>query len=107
MNDRRILVIDDIREYEGAVHARTSAIGLELLQSQQWDEVWLDHDLGGEDTIRPVVNWLDEHELDIEIGILTANPVGFDYIRLALGRKYPIALYPNGARTPLKLLKNV
>lgn len=37
----------------------------------------LDHDLGGDDTTRPVLLWMIEHNFwPVEIRIHTANPVG-------------------------------
>jgi hypothetical protein len=63
-----ILVVDDertfdpdrldIREGDLLVHARTSFEGLRRLRQRRWDELWLDHDLGGDDTIKPVVGAL-------------------------------------------------
>jgi hypothetical protein len=53
-------------------------------------ELWLDHDLGSaevvDDTIRPVVRYLEERcflDAPVSIGILyvhTANPVGAQFI---------------------------
>jgi hypothetical protein len=58
-----ILVIDDQRifNFPDAVHVTTSQEGIKLLDSQEWDEVWLDHDLGedsegsGSDIVRHIV----------------------------------------------------
>ena len=60
-----ILVIDDdstfdpgrlhIDAHDLLVHARTSREGLRRLRERAWDELWLDHDLAGTDTVRPVV----------------------------------------------------
>ena len=47
---KRILAIDDMRECKGAtVLARTFEDGLRLVMdgsNGQWDELWIDHDLG-------------------------------------------------------------
>lgn len=49
-------------------------------------ELWLDHDLGGEDSIRPVVEYIERNvfngtPLDIAVVYVhTANPVGADRI---------------------------
>jgi hypothetical protein len=52
------LVIDDLRTHvDGGTHARTSAEGL-VIVTQQWDEIWLDHDLGPDDDIMTVVDVL-------------------------------------------------
>jgi hypothetical protein len=63
-----ILIIDDERTFDPArldiregdllVHARTSFEGLRRLRQRAWDELWLDRDLGGDDTIAPVVKAL-------------------------------------------------
>ena len=81
MTTRRILVIDDLRTmYFPAEYARTSEEGLAMLE-QQWDEIWLDHDLGGDDTISPVVNRLCEMSFlgtPVDVGCIivhSSNPV--------------------------------
>ena len=63
-----ILIIDDERTFDPArldigegdllVHARTSFEGLRRLRQRAWDELWLDHDLSGDDTIKPVIKVL-------------------------------------------------
>jgi hypothetical protein len=63
MTDRKpaIVLVDDLRSFvDGrlAEVARTSLAGIELLdrhRSHRLDELWLDHDLGDDDTIWPVV----------------------------------------------------
>lgn len=59
-----VLVIDDQRIFkvpENAIHATTSQEGIKLLDSQAWDEVFLDHDLGsdsegsGSDIVKHIV----------------------------------------------------
>ncbi|KXP08710.1 cyclic-phosphate processing receiver domain-containing protein [Tsukamurella pseudospumae] len=58
------LFVDDIRDPPDAtwIVTRTSAEALAVLQSgAQDDELSLDHDVGGEDTSRPIVLWLAEH----------------------------------------------
>jgi hypothetical protein len=65
-----ILIIDDERTFDPArldiregdllVHARTSFEGLRRLRQRAWDELWLDHDLGGKDHITPVIRALLE-----------------------------------------------
>jgi hypothetical protein len=78
-----ILIIDDERTFDPArldiregdllVHARTSAEGLRRLRQRAWDELWLDHDLGGDGTIKhtikPVVRALLE-------AIAAGQPIG-------------------------------
>ena len=94
----RVLLIDDLRCFldgRPAEVARTSAAGVQLLQRHrgQWvDELWLDHDLGGEDTIWPVVEMLERAAFDGEpwdIGVVfvhSANPAGAAKIVQALSR---------------------
>jgi hypothetical protein len=77
----KILVIDDERILDGATICKTSEAGVEAL-SEYWDEIWLDHDLGGDDTIWPVVYELERlffETKQIPVGkivIHTANSVG-------------------------------
>jgi hypothetical protein len=92
----RILIIDDLKSflwaeqnaYNHVTYARTLADGLALVQKTNFEEIWLDHDLGGEDTIRPIVRWLEEHPPSSTeiIRIISNNPVGQQYIFQALSR---------------------
>ncbi|MEU4218191.1 cyclic-phosphate processing receiver domain-containing protein [Actinoplanes sp. NPDC026623] len=75
--------------------ARTSAAGVSLLtryRNLRLDELWLDHDLGEEDTIWPVVEVLEraafeEQRFDIgAINIHSANPAGAGKMAQALRR---------------------
>ena len=60
-----IVLADDLRSFvdgRPAEVARTSSAGVELLdrhRSHRLDELWLDHDLGDDDTIWPVVEVLE------------------------------------------------
>lgn len=84
----RVALVDDLRSFvdgRRAEVARTSAAGVDLLhryQDQRLDEVWLDHDLGDDDTIWPVVEVLERAAFDgrrLDIGIInvhSANPAG-------------------------------
>jgi hypothetical protein len=93
-----VIVIDDLRSFvdgRPVEVARTSAAGVELLErcrGRRVGELWLDHDLGGEDTIWPVVEVLeraafDEHPFDIGVVYIhSANPPGAAEIGQALGR---------------------
>ena len=59
------VLIDDLRDFRDgreAIVLRTSTDGLSYLNGFQGhlDELWLDHDLGGDDTIRPVTLHLEE-----------------------------------------------
>lgn len=66
-----IVLIDDIRWFRDArecVIARSSAAAVEVLTSlaeQRIEELWLDHDLGGEDTVMPVIDLLCSRRFDV------------------------------------------
>jgi hypothetical protein len=74
------LWVDDLREPpDGSwAVARTSAAAIERLAAGGYDVLSLDHDLGGDDTTRPVVLWLCEHaeRWPGDVRVHTANPVG-------------------------------
>ena len=63
------VLVDDVRSFRDARPcrvARTSAEGVEVLQSlrgEHIDDLWLDHDLTGDDTIWPVVRLLEDLSL--------------------------------------------
>ena len=41
----------------------------------------LDHDLGGDDTTRPIVLWMCENDIwPVEITVHSANPVGIEWL---------------------------
>jgi hypothetical protein len=92
------VLVDDLRSFldPAPAHvARTSAAGVEALRRhrhERIDELWLDHDLGGADTIWPVVEELERAAFDgspFDIGTVfvhSANPPGAAKILLALRR---------------------
>lgn len=101
-----ILLIDDLRSFRSrsadVLIARTSAEGLEALRiarehRHQWAQIWLDYDLGGDDTTEPVLRWLTT-QLDMAcppptqiVVVHTTNPVGGASIQRALARApYPV-----------------
>ncbi|MEV6979489.1 cyclic-phosphate processing receiver domain-containing protein [Kitasatospora sp. NPDC093806] len=91
-----ILGIDDLRRLPRATRiARTSREGVQLLEAHRGsfiDELWLDHDLGGDDTIMPVVTLLEEAAFNgqpFRIGAVfvhSANPIGAETIVRSLNR---------------------
>ncbi|MET9735173.1 cyclic-phosphate processing receiver domain-containing protein [Streptomyces sp. NPDC006458] len=96
-----ILAIDDLRALPRATRlARTSREGVQLLQEHQdifIDELWLDHDLGGDDNIMPVVALLEEaafHGDPFQIGTVyvhSANPIGAETVVRSLSHwKYHV-----------------
>lgn len=95
---KNVVVIDDVRNFSfDATVLRTQTQALEYLKealhAQQYiDELWLDHDLGGNDTIRPVVDELEHwwyRGTPLKIGVIvihSANPVGRRYIEMAINK---------------------
>ncbi|MGI5163525.1 cyclic-phosphate processing receiver domain-containing protein [Spirillospora sp. CA-253888] len=96
MDGRIILGIDDLRPLPGATRiARTSREGVLLLKEHRdldIDELWLDHDLGEDDDILPVVTLLEEAAFQgrpFRIGTIyvhSANPIGAETVVRALSR---------------------
>jgi hypothetical protein len=94
----RTVLIDDLRSFvdgRSAEVARSSATGVALLNTyrrRRLDQLWLDHDLGADDTIWPVVEVLeraafDEHPFDIGLILIhSANPPGASKMVQALRR---------------------
>lgn len=99
----KILLIDDLRNFRvpRATHvARTSADALKALEANvgvEWDEIWLDHDLGmlpegWPDTIMRVVDYFCEQAFNDApvlvkvIKIHTSNPVGARQMMTSLER---------------------
>ncbi|GHF77361.1 hypothetical protein GCM10018790_64330 [Kitasatospora xanthocidica] len=91
-----VLGIDDLRPLPRATRiARTGREGVRLLEEHRdsfIDELWLDHDLGGDDTIMPVVTLLEEAAFNgrpFQIGAVlvhSANPVGAATVVRSLAR---------------------
>lgn len=67
--DALVVLIDDVRSFRDERPcrvARTSAAAVALLHElrDEWiDDLWLDHDLAGDDTIWPVVRLLEDAAL--------------------------------------------
>lgn len=93
-----ILVVDDLRTFPFvATYARSSSEAIEILQSvDSLVELYLDHDLGGDDTTMPVVDLLHEwafygERLPIgKVYVHTSNPPGALKIIKALHRTYNV-----------------
>ena len=91
-----ILGIDDLRQLPRATRiARTSREGIQLLLEHRdcfIDELWLDHDLGGDDSIMPVVALMEESAFrgqPFRIGTVfvhSANPIGAETVVRSLTR---------------------
>ncbi len=92
-----MLVVDDRRVMPFAArYARTSARAIHMLgRSGHLQQLWLDHDLGGDDTGMAVADWMAEqaflgHPLDVEcIFVHSANGPGAQRLVLTLQRWYP------------------
>jgi len=81
------LWVDDLREPpDGSwLIARSSRAAIEALRSGWFDQLSLDHDLGGDDTGYVVALWLEEHPhlAPAMMRCHSANPVGHDRIQAA------------------------
>jgi hemerythrin superfamily protein len=97
------LVIDDLRKFfeqdnETIIYARTLYEGFREFfdNPRQWYKVYLDHDLGDDDDIMPLVRKIEEYAYDgilfdvEEFVIITANPVGRMKIHQALSKFYNV-----------------
>lgn len=102
-----ILVVDDARTFDfPAVYARTAAAAIALLRRHdaRYDEVWLDHDLGEESDVRPVVELLERRAFrgrPIPIGhifVQSDDPPGAAWIVAGLTRWYEVSRV--ATRTP-------
>jgi hypothetical protein len=84
------LWVDDIRTPPGDswMWAKTSAEALVCLQHYgPFDEMSLDHDLGGDDTTRPVVLWLCEHGgWPKVVRCHSSNPPGREWVEGMISR---------------------
>lgn len=84
------LFIDDERfpVDDNWVIARTSGEAIGIMQDRGWPTyISFDHDLGGHDTTRPVVNWMIECVLDGDYPgwipghyVHSQNPIGRDWL---------------------------
>lgn len=76
------LWVDDLRPApEGWQWATTSADAIEILDDKYVVELSLDHDLGGDDTTRPIVLWMCETRIwPGIIRVHSANPVGVEWL---------------------------
>lgn len=91
-----IVVVDDERFYpEAHVHLRSGEESMRWFSERpHCAEVWLDHDLGGDDTTRELALWFVEQHvlgtpLNIEaIYVHSMNPVGSSWLVSTLERYY-------------------
>ena len=95
----RILLIDDIRNIEASVIARSFEEGIRQLKiNGPWDVLLLDHDLGSFDengreyTGYDIMCWLEENTefLPGSIDCVSANPIGRRRIEVVRNKLYGI-----------------
>lgn len=94
-----ILVVDDERtlNLKDAYHVQSCSEAIYYLKDHPIvSELWLDHDLGPDEDIMRLVDYLQEeaffgrgYEFD-RIVVHSMNPVAFDKINRALSRYYPV-----------------
>lgn len=80
------LLIDDVRDCNCDVIARTATSWREMLRRGDWECVVFDHDLGHlTETGYDVLVWAIENGfLPPKVQLVTSNPVGLDRMRAAL-----------------------
>lgn len=73
----RYLLIDDVRDFNCERTCRTVKEGIEALQEESWDVLFLDHDMGLTESGMDVLIWLEANlrYLPKEIRVITMNPV--------------------------------
>ncbi len=89
------LWVDDLRDPPaGWWWAKTSRAAIDVLVAHrgQVEEMSLDHDLGGDDTTRPVVLFMCENEWAWPAKVLvhSANPVGVEWLEGMIERYQPV-----------------
>ncbi len=93
------LWVDDVRPpaERGWYWARTSREALWILTTlkehgHELEAMSLDHDLGHDDTTRPIVLWMCENEWwPQEVRVHSANPVGVEWLEGMIERYKPVA----------------
>lgn len=97
------LWVDDLRPApEGWFWVKSSQEALNLLASEttELSAVSFDHDLGGDDTTRPVALWMAEFEkFPPVVHVHTANPVGRDWL-VGVATRYGPGVTPSTERSP-------
>lgn len=74
------------------LNSKTTIFCLDLFQKAGAvvDTISLDHDLGGDDTTRPVVLWMCENNFwPLTVRVHTANPVGREWLEGMVNRYGP------------------
>jgi hypothetical protein len=93
------LVIDDIRVFQfDATYLRDSSAAFDIIISQHWDEVWLDHDMGNQGPdlgvlCNQIESFSQENRLDVDVFMIhTSNPVARLDMFMALSPYYRVEL---------------
>lgn len=99
-----ILIVDDERTFKNfpendpnVRYARNSIQAIAWMTLYDFDIIYLDHDLGGDDTAMNVVDWMNEnvfHGVDLGITMIyvhSMNPVGAANVVRALERNFNVA----------------
>ena len=101
------LWVDDLRPApKGWDWVKSSRAALAVLRTFPVVEMSLDHDLGGDDTTRPIVLWLCEHpdRWPRVVRVHSANPVGVEWLTGMITRYHPgdsmSAPNPRGQESP-------
>lgn len=91
--------VDDIREPprtgDVVVWCKTSQETIVLLERAKMigripEIMSLDHDLGGDDTTRPIVLWMCENDFwPVEVRVHSANPTGVEWLEPMISRYHP------------------
>lgn len=89
--------VDDLRPRPSWdwIHASSSTEAIMLLENHRTsgepvEIMSLDHDLGGEDTTRPVVLWMVENDFwPVEVKVHSQNPIGVTWLQGMVDRYHP------------------
>jgi hypothetical protein len=87
MDTKFVLLIDDCRELNVELIARTASAGRAMLEAFKGriEQVIFDHDLGSDETGYDVLNWALENDyVPDRVFLITSNPVGRDNMGRAL-----------------------
>ena len=92
----KTLLIDDQRSMDVTRTERTYNCGINALKEENWDILFLDHDLGDfnskgqEKTGYHILCWLEEHikYLPKEIRIVSQNSVGRQRMKVVIDKLY-------------------
>lgn len=97
----RRLVIDDVRDFGPDFdYARNLETAGKMLANWNWDQVWLDNDLGGDEEVYTLVKEIErlfnEENITLDVSLFvihTANPVAREkMVRAFAGMPYPFVV---------------